>query len=70
MYKRQAEPDARAISAVRIDTDDKRVLLTALAVRQPANQAVYFDLARKLNFNPQFPSRFLGPILAQSLKPG
>ena len=60
-------PDPKAICAVRLGVDDKRVLLTALGVHDPAGQAVYFDAARKLNFSPEFPYHFLRPILGQSI---
>ena len=48
-----------------INIDSKRILLTALGVRLPDDQATYFDLARKLNFNPEFPHQFLRTILRE-----
>lgn len=61
-----AHPDARTICGLHIDVNDKRVLLTALGLRQPADQATYFEMARKLNFSPEFPAHLLRPVLAQT----
>ncbi|MES1168036.1 MAG: hypothetical protein ABUL61_02585, partial [Oleiharenicola lentus] len=59
-------PDARSVCAVRLRLEEKRVLLAALGVRDPANRAAYFALARKLNTGPGFPYYFLQPILGES----
>jgi hypothetical protein len=58
------QPDARAICAVRIGYEEKRVLLAVMGVRDPTNRATYFELARKLNFDPDFPCKLLTPVLA------
>ncbi len=58
--------DPKNICAVRLPLEEKRILLTALGVHDPANRATYFDLARKLNIGPSFPYYFLQPILAES----
>lgn len=58
-------PDAQAICNLRLDIESKRILLTALGVHQSADRSTYFALARKLNFNPEFPHRFLAQFLAQ-----
>jgi hypothetical protein len=57
-------PDASQISSVRIDIESKRILLTALGVQQPSDQAQYFTMARKLNVHPGFPHHFLQSFLA------
>lgn len=57
------KPDPRLICDLRMNIESKRILLTALGVRQSGDQAVYFDLARKLNFNLEFPHQFLQAFL-------
>lgn len=60
------KPDATVICGLRMDIESKRILLTALGIRRPADQGVYFGLARKLNYNPEFPHQFLRSILTQT----
>lgn len=59
------KPDAKLICDVRMNVESKRVLLTALGVHQSAEQSAYFNLARKLNFNREFPYHFLRSILTE-----
>jgi len=42
----------------------KRVILAALGTRLPEQRETYFELARRLNYQPLFPHRFLDRILA------
>lgn len=58
-----ARPDAQAICRAHLAPDTKRILLTALGVRVPADRATYFEWARKLNFLPEFPQQFLAATL-------
>ena len=43
--------------------NDAAIMLTALGIRFPEHREALFARARKLNFNPQFPHRFLAGIL-------
>jgi len=52
-------PDARFICGLSLEIETKRILLTALGVRYPADRNIYFELARKLNYNMEFPHQFL-----------
>ncbi|HUG12983.1 MAG TPA: hypothetical protein VMM36_18340 [Opitutaceae bacterium] len=58
-----ARPDASAICDSHIEIESKRILLTAMGVRYSADREVYFAMARKLNFNPQFPQHLLTSFL-------
>lgn len=51
--------DADAVLATPIDVADKRVALVALGLRDEAERDRYFALARRLNFEPGFPSKVL-----------
>lgn len=44
---------------------EERILLTALGVRFPPQRAQFFELARRLNYDPQFPKRLLDQVLAE-----
>lgn len=57
------EPDPAAIFEQVLPVDEKCVLATALGHRFPAHRAAYHALAAKLNFRPEFPSRFLARLL-------
>lgn len=57
-------PDARAVCTLHMNIESKRILLTALGVRYPADRAAYFGLARKLNYNLDFPHHFLRSFLS------
>jgi len=57
------KPDASTICSLHINIESKRILLTALGVKWPADRETYFGLAKKLNFNTDFPHQFLRSIL-------
>jgi hypothetical protein len=61
---RSGEADPETICATLLPVDDKCVLTTALGFRFPRHRAAYHERARKLNFRPEFPSRFLDRQLA------
>jgi hypothetical protein len=64
-------PDVQQICGLRMNIESKRILLTALGIRYPDDRAAYFESARKINFNPDFPRHFLQEFLAgQSSRPG
>lgn len=56
-------PDAATLCRVHLALETKRILLTALGTRVPADRAAYFEMARKLNFIPEFPQQFLATVL-------
>lgn len=56
-------PDAAALCRAHLSLETKRILLTALGTRVAADRAAYFEMARKLNFLPEFPQQFLATIL-------
>jgi hypothetical protein len=58
-------PDAADICRVTMPVERKRIVLAALGARYPVEKPTYFNLARKLNFNPEFPQHFLKTVLAQ-----
>lgn len=60
-------PDPAAICGVHVSLEEKRVLLTALGLRDPAHRETYFALARKLNFEPTFPHLFLAAAMADPI---
>lgn len=57
------QPDAAAICQRHMRLESKRVLLTALGLRYPADRATYFAMARTLNFLPEFPRHLLTATL-------
>jgi hypothetical protein len=42
---------------------DKRVLMAVFGVRFPEHRELFFDLARKLNYDPAFPRMFLAKVI-------
>lgn len=59
------KPDAQAICGIPLDINRKRILLTAFGVQMPGDRDAYFALARKLNFNGEFPHRILYSFLME-----
>lgn len=57
-------PDSATLCSLRLPTETKRILLTALGTRFADDRPKYFDLARKINFNPEFPHQFLATVLS------
>lgn len=55
MLRQPALPEPAALNAVVLAVDQKRIVLAALAWRDPARQAQYAALARRMNFDPAFP---------------
>lgn len=64
------QPDATAICALPITIEHKRILLTALGARLPADRSTYFALADRLNFDADFPQQFLRSFLASDAATG
>jgi len=56
-------PDPAGICRLHLEVEDKRVLLTALELHDPANAPMYRELADKLNYDPDFPREFLRTFL-------
>lgn len=65
----EPRPAAAAICALPIAIEHKRILLTALGARLPADQSTYFALADQLNFDADFPHQFLRSFLAPGPAP-
>lgn len=58
-------PDAATLCLRHLNLESKRVLLTALGLRYPADRATYFAMARTLNFMPEFPRHLLATTLTE-----
>jgi len=58
-------PDAAALCRRHMNLETKRVLLTSLGLRYPADRATYFAMARTLNFLPEFPRHLLAQTLTE-----
>jgi hypothetical protein len=48
-------PDIDFIADLSLSVGDEMILLTALGMKYPDRKDAYFDLARKLNFDPSYP---------------
>jgi hypothetical protein len=56
-------PDPKRVLTLALQPATKRIVLVATGLRFPRHRDVYFDLARKLNFDKRSPHLLLKEIL-------